>query len=487
MNKFKYEIGEQGVLLTAYLGEEETILHIPERLEGYPVTAIAEGTFAENGLLLEEIVLPDTVAYIAPRAFGGCMSLTKLVLGEGVRELGEDFLMITAVEELYLPKTVERIEEPSMLSGLRLTVDEKNPWYHCDGYALYECRGGKKTLVGVRTFDQRTSYTVEDGTTDIGDNAFSGQEHLEEVILPHSVGSIGEAAFLLCDRLRSIYLPEGLTEIRKDAFAKCPALKHLHLPASLKVLAKGAVTGTFDWDYKKKGLYDITVEPGNPCFFVDESGLYERLQGGGLRLIKYLGQDRHVALKKEVRVIGTGAFRRSGVLKLELHRDIESIQKEAFFECRFRQIWMEADEVLLHIPGEPYALADEVISYFDSPLRGHLYGYDKYDAQIDFLKLCAEKVKMICCRLTYPVEVSPGRAAAWKEYLTEHMDQVMELIAQTEDMISLKALLQLEVFTADSVEQAIEICNSRGKSTLTGELMDYKNRIFGNTEFDFSL
>lgn len=59
---------------------------------------------------------------------------------------------------------------------------------------------------------------IEDGVTNVGDNAFCGYTNLSEVTLGKDVETIGEWAFNDCSSLSSVNLPDGLTTIKDGAF-----------------------------------------------------------------------------------------------------------------------------------------------------------------------------------------------------------------------------------------------------------------------------
>lgn len=86
------------------------------------------------------------------------------------------------------------------------------------------------------SFDKRDlvngEYTIPDGITEIGDEAFDGSE-ITKVNIPESVTSIGERAFWGCTSLRSINIPNSVTKIGKYAFAHCSSLTSISLPESL--------------------------------------------------------------------------------------------------------------------------------------------------------------------------------------------------------------------------------------------------------------
>ena len=93
--------------------------------------------------------------------------------------------------------------------------------------AVDEARGikfstDKRTLVKYNSKLPDKKYTVPNGVTAIGKEAFFGCDNLTSVTIPDSVTEIGEEAFFDCENLKSVTIPDSVTEIGKDAFAECP-------------------------------------------------------------------------------------------------------------------------------------------------------------------------------------------------------------------------------------------------------------------------
>ncbi|CAJ1960015.1 unnamed protein product [Cylindrotheca closterium] len=73
-------------------------------------------------------------------------------------------------------------------------------------------------------------------------HAFQGCEALREAMIPSTVTVIGDFAFSLCTSLTYVRFPEGLKTIGKNSFASC-AFTHLRIPGSLAVIEENAFTG----------------------------------------------------------------------------------------------------------------------------------------------------------------------------------------------------------------------------------------------------
>ena len=68
---------------------------------------------------LTEITIPPLVRRISPLAFGGCESLVRVMFSEGLSHIGHSAFDGTAINELDLPESLEKIDAMSI--GIHLT------------------------------------------------------------------------------------------------------------------------------------------------------------------------------------------------------------------------------------------------------------------------------------------------------------------------------------------------------------------------------
>ena len=87
------------------------------------------------------------------------------------------------------------------------------------------------------------SYTVPDGITEIGREAFMGNKSLTSVTIPSSVTEIGFRAFKNCESLTSVTIPSSVTEIKSEAFENCKSLKRVNIPSRVTKIGTGAFYG----------------------------------------------------------------------------------------------------------------------------------------------------------------------------------------------------------------------------------------------------
>jgi hypothetical protein len=138
---------EQVVIPSTYTGTDGKTL---------PVTTISAGAFKGNKTVVS-VYIPDSVTKITGSgtngAFAGLKSLTKVVCGSGLAEIGN--------------RAFENCSE-------------------------------LKTVI------------LRNGLKKIGSYAFAGCESIETLIIPDTVTSIGEACFQRCARITSVTLGSGL-------------------------------------------------------------------------------------------------------------------------------------------------------------------------------------------------------------------------------------------------------------------------------------
>ena len=76
---------------------------------------------------------------------------------------------------------------------------------------------------------------IPDGITQIGSNAFYGNNKITSVTICHGVEHIGESAFGHCRKVESISLPNTVKTIEKGAFYYCDELGELEIPENAQI------------------------------------------------------------------------------------------------------------------------------------------------------------------------------------------------------------------------------------------------------------
>ena len=99
-----------------------------------------------------------------------------------------------------------------------------NEYYKVVNKAIYS--KDETTLVTV--IGNPTSFTIPNGVTQIGDQAFHNKGYMQEVIIPNTVKSIG-VSFNFCSSLTKIEIPSSVESIKSGCFSSSPNLKEIRI------------------------------------------------------------------------------------------------------------------------------------------------------------------------------------------------------------------------------------------------------------------
>lgn len=157
-----------------------TAVDLPEGLEH-----IGYGAFYHCGQL-SDVVLPDSIICIEPKAFEHTLWVDSFLAGEGTADAGDSDFLIS---------------------------------------------GG--VLVAYRGMAE--SVTVPEGVRVIAGEAFLGHGEIQTLSLPDSLVSVGEGAFEDCDQLAQVEFGSNVREIRDRAFCGT-AMEEVRLPESVERL-----------------------------------------------------------------------------------------------------------------------------------------------------------------------------------------------------------------------------------------------------------
>ena len=186
---------------------------------GNSVTSIGEGAF-EDCTSLTSVTIGNSVKSIGWYAFEYCTGLTSVTIGNSVTSIGDYvFRDCTSLTSVTIPDSVTSIGDFAFLgctSLTSITVKEGNPNYSSDEYGVLFNKD-KTLLIQYPIGNTRTSYTIPDSVTSIGDSAFSGCTGLTSITIPDSVTSIGEDAFWMCTGLTNVYYTGSKEDWKKIA------------------------------------------------------------------------------------------------------------------------------------------------------------------------------------------------------------------------------------------------------------------------------
>lgn len=119
----------------------------------------------------------------------------------------------------------------------------------------------------------KSSFTIPDGVTSIGEYAFYMCTSLTSVDIPDSVTSIEWSAFFGCTSLTSVDIPDSVTTIESFVFHGCTSLTNITIPVSVTSIESSTFYGcTSLTDIK----YNGTKDEWNKIKGISSSGLFSK-------------------------------------------------------------------------------------------------------------------------------------------------------------------------------------------------------------------
>ena len=227
-----------------------------------------------NGVLVKDLIIPDSVKSIGNYAFYNCSGLTSVTIGNSVTGIGDfAFRGCHKLVEVYNKSTLS-ITMGSSSNGYvayyaknvyksegesKLSTDE-------NGYVIYT-EGDQKILVAY--IGTETELALPSYITKINQYAFCDCSGLTSVTIPNSVTSIGDSAFYNCSGLKSVTIPDSVTSIGSYAFYNCTVLTAVNWNAKACTRA-----GSYDYPIFEGCSSLTTIYIGNNVTIIPSYAFY---------------------------------------------------------------------------------------------------------------------------------------------------------------------------------------------------------------------
>jgi hypothetical protein len=163
-------------------------------------------------------IIPSSTTTIGRIAFHSS-GLTSLVIPNSVITIGDLAFAFSGLTTITIPNSVTLIGTDAFWECTDLTsieVETNNPSYSSVDGVLFN--KNQTSLLTYPRNRQGEHYTIPNGVTTVGLQAFYGCTNLTSVVIPNSVTIIEAAAFRGCSGLTSITIGNGVTSIGTRAF-----------------------------------------------------------------------------------------------------------------------------------------------------------------------------------------------------------------------------------------------------------------------------
>lgn len=246
------------------------------------VKEIGEGAFGGCNNLTGTLSLPSTLEIIGELSFSACGFTCELLLPQNLNKIEEKafFNCYGLYGNLILPEGLSKIESGVFCNCKNLTGNLIIPQNvkEIKSEAFNYCSGlnGKLTLsegleyIGLQAFyccNFRGPLIFPSTLKGIGDNAFSYNMFSGELKLPSSLQELGSGAFACCPRIiGTLEIPENITAIKEQAFLGCISIEKIVLPSKIDVIKSDAFENCF-------GMESIVCNAVNPPYV--ENGAFD--------------------------------------------------------------------------------------------------------------------------------------------------------------------------------------------------------------------
>ena len=241
--KIESDYSESGIMISG-CDKSATSVEIPAEIDNLPVKWIGSSAFSDC-LLLEDIIIPDSITSIEYDAFSGCISLKDINIPDSVTEIrNEAFSGCTSLSSINIPDSLTYIAD-AVFSGCESLAainvsSENNIYASIDGILFDKDKTELKQYPAGRS---ETTYTIPDGVIYIRHGAFSGCKNLSDINIPDSITEIESETFSGCTSLSSINIPDSVMYIRDNAFDTCISLVNVNIPESVTYIGNSAFFG----------------------------------------------------------------------------------------------------------------------------------------------------------------------------------------------------------------------------------------------------
>ena len=383
----KCETINTGAFYECLMVKEVTLPASIQKIEKYAFCGCRgiETVIFEDGIQLTQ--LEDWV-------FNGCESIKNITLPEGLKKIGKNCFLVTGLEYIYIPSTVDEIGYGAFghcLSMQKMEVSEENTVYYTENNVLFERKTDEetqKTSLVLHTYPAglEGAYCISGEVDEVADWAFYAAQKLTDVQFGANVTKIGDQAFGLCHGLKEVSFNEKLETIGEYSFAECQELQTVICNKNLQKIGEGAFW--FCMSLKdvslNEGLFELGNLTFNYCQALEEIILPDSLQTIGTECFSQCRSLKKIEISKGVLSIGMyafsydsalteitfaqdcqlsrlnyGTFASCGIQRIIIPKSVESMGQEIFTSCdKLEKVVFEENSRLTALAAWTFLHAD---------------------------------------------------------------------------------------------------------------------------------
>ena len=297
---FSYEIVDNEVVITKYIGTNKTSATVPATIKGIPVVAIAEGAFKGN-TELTSVKVSEGIRDIGASAFENCTSLATITLPSTITHIGEKAIYNTAYynnESNWKKKVVHDDAGDLNFSGGVPQI----PWEDIEASNLDYLYLGTNLI----EITYSGAYSIKHNTRVIADGAFANC-NADEVTFSTQLIAIGNNAFKDCKNLKTVTFFDGIEFIGESAFEGCTSLEKVNLPDKYIEMYGNSFYNTGFYNNPENWTENV-LYAGNTLLSVRESTDFVNVENGTKYIVNDVFDASKVLIPDSVLKISENAF-----------------------------------------------------------------------------------------------------------------------------------------------------------------------------------
>ncbi len=468
--------------------------------------------FASTGLT--SFTAPPSLKRIEEKAFFNCSKLTDIDLNEGLLFIGDNAFTGTALKSLYLPASVDHIGvTPTARTALTysgkdatFSIDAASPHFRLDiAGGLYYADDEGKLLVRMMD-EQCNSYTVEEDTFAIEEEAFLNHTHIAEVDIASGLTEIRKGAFRGCQKLVQVSIPDSVRRIDDEAFLDTN-IAAIYLPAGLNYLGENALA-TYGAHHgeSEPALHEVKVDEQNEQFYTEPGLLLQKKDDGNVRVLLCTGDLDAVHIPPEVNEIASYAF--NGIQKLSelylseritnvgvrglavdclidhIHVDfLEPVEGHEGFDFYFPDTDRSIQQLRLALSVPSFVNVPALFEHYDTSI----VNASSFDVRNQRSMDTYDQAARILDRLLDPVLLTSVNRSMADRVLKNHLEDICISFAEHDDRESIDKLCDLGYLNADNIISVIDSVGVVQDAAMTNYLLEIKRERFKQDTIDFEL